>query len=455
MHQQHPKPLWRYLWLWSLAALALSWLTLVMVARFTGVHEADEITDGQLASSVALLLRQPALNAKAPITPESNQSPAASPDNYAPELHVLVWHDGQLVWDTHALAPALPADLRPQHQDLTLQVNGRSVVWRALLGQRELPGGHQRRVLVLIDKDRRDALGRDFAEHLVQPALILLPLVALLLLWATRRGIRPLEQLSQQVTDLDLDTGKTLADEQPFVELAGSVRAINSLVQRLQSQVLRERSFASDVAHELRTPLTAQVLQARLARGTEDVEQRNAALQQIEQDALRAGRILTQLTELTRAQGLDAGAMQAVNLNALAHQSVSEHVMLAHQRGQDLALELPARPLWVRGHPTMLELALRNLIDNALRHTPAGTQVEVRVQAWSDGQVCLSVNDDGAPGAAQTRALTGMGIGLTLVRRIAHWHGIAFEHQTGEPPWRTRYLLRWPAVTAAPDATII
>jgi two-component system sensor histidine kinase QseC len=106
---------------------------------------------------------------------------------------------------------------------------------------------------------------------------------------------------------------------------------------------------------------------------------------------------------------------------------------------------VPDRAVWVHGHNTMLELALRNLIDNALRHNPAGTQVEVSVVQQAQGQVSVRVNDDGAAGPARTAVQPGMGIGLTLVRRIADWHGVAFEQQVGTAPFTQCYALSWRA----------
>ena len=446
-----PRPLWRYLWILTLVALGMSWLTLVFVAYFTGLHEADEITDGQLASSVQMLLRQPPMAAPgaSPKGLASRESTTQGPENYAPETHVIVWQDERLLWDTHGIASALPGHLAEQPQDIVLVWKGQSQVWRALLGTANNGSGGTRKVLVLIDKNRRAALGRDFAWHMVRPALVLLPLVALLLLWAIRRGLLPLQRLADEVAGLDLDAGQMLPSRQPYEELFGAVNAINRLAQRLQAQVLRERSFASDVAHELRTPLTAQVLQARLARVVIDASERDLALQQVEQNALRAGRILAQLMDLARAQGLEQQAMQRLDLNALCHQMVTEHVPLAHQLGQELALEVPEAAVWVYGHSTMLELALRNLIDNALRHNPAGTQVEVSVTQQAQGQVSVWVSDDGAAWPARSEVQPGMGIGLTLVRRIADWHGLVFDQRDGVAPFTKSYALTWHAGAAS------
>jgi two-component system sensor histidine kinase QseC len=451
-----PRLLWRYLWAWTLLTLLTLWLTLAAVAYYTGLHEADEITDGQLVSSAELLLR-----AHARFAPASHAANPANERNthatgYAPELRLVLWEHGQVLWDTHGVAPLLPPDLRPGHQTLTLG-SPPAQPWRVFVADAPAHHGTARRVAVMIEMGRRQAMGRDIAEHIVRPALVLLPLVALLLAWAIRRGLRPLERLSASIASLDVDTGQMLPARQPFRELSSTIHAINTLVQRLQSQLQRERRFTSDVAHELRTPLTAMLLQSRLARASSDPGSRSAALESVEHDALRAGRILGQLLDLARAQSLDGQATEPVDLCALAREVTAAHAPLAYELGQELACEAPADPLQVPGHRTMLELALRNLVDNALRHTPAGTLVEVSVARGAAGGATLTVSDNGArmgtpPGAPQAPS-TGMGVGLTLVQRIAEAHGIAVDQTPGTPHSPHRFTLAWPApdTSAPPD----
>jgi two-component system sensor histidine kinase QseC len=95
----------------------------------------------------------------------------------------------------------------------------------------------------------------------------------------------------------------------------------------------------------------------------------------------------------------------------------------------------------------LLELALRNLVDNALRHNPAGTYVEVRVARDGAGQVTLSVSDDGGDFSAARApdAETGLGIGLTLVERIAQSQGAQLVRDAGAAPFGKRFALVWPA----------
>jgi two-component system sensor histidine kinase QseC len=446
-----PRSLWRYLWAWALGAVVALWMLLAGLAYSTGYHEAEEISDGLLVSAAQLLLSQP-LNAPLP-EPDASQPHASPqvalpkalaqhpPNAYAPEFHVLVWQDERLVWDSHGVHAQWPTKLALGHQTLGLTMQGVTQDWRVYVGE-STGGGSVRRVAVFMDPAGREALAADISEHILLPALVFLPLVALMLASAIRRGLLPLQRLSGKIAALDVDSGQTLVPQQPYRELGVTVQSINALVLRLQAQIGRERRFAADVAHELRTPLTALVLQARLARHGSAAEQAQA-LQAVEQGALRAGRILSQLLDLARAQSMTVDLSEPVDLCALALRVVSEHAALAHELGQDIALEAPEQP----GQSTLLELALRNLVDNALRHNPAGTYVEVRVARDGAGQVTLSVSDDGGDFSAARApdAETGLGIGLTLVERIAQSQGAQLLRDAGAAPFGKRFALVWPA----------
>lgn len=434
----------RYLWTWALLTLAIVWLALAAVAYYTGLDEADEILDGHLVSVAEPLLYPAARLLKAP--PQSATPPTRSPyaTVYAPELRLVVWEDERVVWDTHGIAALLPANLAQGHHTLVLDPSRPASTWRVFVADAPADATTARRVAVLTEMGWRQHLGTDLAEDIVLPSLVLLPLVALLMAWAIRRGLLPLERLSDQIAALDLDAGQTLPEQQPFRELAYAVDAINTLVQRQQLQLQRERRFTSDVAHELRTPLTAMLLQARRAREADNPADRAQALQTIEQDALRAGHILGQLLDLAHAQSLEALATETVDLCALAQRVLADHAPLAYERHQELALDAPSRPVQVQGHATMVELILRNLVDNALRHTPPGTLVEVRVAQTPQGTCTLSVSDNGARDGAQVSANPGMGVGLNLVQRMADAQGIALNHTAGTPVGPHRFTLSWP-----------
>lgn len=431
------RKLWRHLWLWTLAALGLVWASLVLVAWSTGRHEGRELADGQLVAAARLLLDAP-LQRPASAARTDADLPLLRFDPYSPELRVMRWRGSQLEWDSHGMATLITTPLRDGHQ---LVSDTEGAEWRVLQVR-----AHDTRLVVMIAVDHRNYLASDIAEQIARPVIFVVPLVALLLAWAIRRGLRPLNRLSDEIAALDTDAGQTLDEHHRFTEMAATVNAINRLVRQLQGQLERERDFATDIAHELRTPLAALVWQARTARDATSPTARDTALQQVEQDALRAGHILAQLTELARAHALDARAVEPLALRELAAGVLASFAQAAHGSGHQLSLQVPdaLATRHASGHRLMLELALRNLVDNALRHTPAGTQVEVALGEDAQG-LWLAVHDDGQRlGAAGAAAGGGLGLGLRLTQRLARWQGLQLAQEAAPEPFTTRYALRWP-----------
>ena len=430
------KSLKHYLLAWSAAALVLVWLLLALAAWSSGRHEAKEITDGKLIS-VARLLLSP--YDQASLDTPGNQ--AAHRRDYALELAVLRWDKGMLVEDSHGFATALGLRTPPPPglSSVRLGPAHGSGDWRMYVAAKP----DDQRVAVLVDMEDRHRLNLGLTRHVLLPVLVVLPLLMLALWWAIRSGLRPLDRLSEQVQNLDTAAGQRLDATHRHQEFASTVNAINRLVDALQSQAQRERAFASDVAHELRTPLASIALGARAARKAPNAE----VLERLEQDALRAGRILQQLLDLARAQR-DATAT-ATNVCEVASTVIGEHVPLAYGRGQELALQAPDKDVHLPVPRTLLELALRNLVDNAIRHTPSGTQIRIDVHDTGK-HIVVAVSDDGRRGnGVPAPATDGLRLGLRLVDRLAQHMGARLERGSAQPPMTTRYALVWPATTAS------
>ncbi|TNF51226.1 MAG: HAMP domain-containing histidine kinase [Burkholderiales bacterium] len=423
----------RYLWFWSAAALVLVWLLMAASTWSTGRHEAREITDGKLISVARLLL---APQDQQSLDTPSNQ--AAHRRDYAIELAVLRWEGGRLVEDTHGFATALGLRSPPTPGLSSVRVDpahGQGE-WRMYAAT----SPDNRQVAVLVDMEDRHRLNLELGQHVVLPVLVLLPLVMLALWWAVRRGLRPLGQLSDQVQSLDTAAGQRLDTEHRYQEFASTVSAINGMVDALQAQAQRERAFASDVAHELRTPLASIALGARAARAAPTAE----VLDRLEEDALRAGRILQQLLDLARAQrDPPLSLTTTTDVCEVASSIIEAHVPLAYERDQELALQAPDHAVHLPVPRTLLELALRNLIDNAIRHTPTGTQIRVDIDHSGDSTV-VSVSDDGGRvNGPPTPASGGLGLGLRLVERLAERMGARLESGHAQSPMTTRFALRW------------
>ena len=285
----------------------------------------------------------------------------------------------------------------------------------------------------MIELQERDELADDIAGQMIEPGLWLLPVVALALGLAIRRGMRPLNELSREVERLDLAQAERVSHRHALREFMPVVNSINTLLDRQQEALERERSLANEVAHELRTPLASIALQARALgdapAGAMDAPAQRAALARIGQDALHAGHVLSQLLALARAgRAMLADPPVPVDLAALARQVVAAHAQAAWPRGCSLSVQAP-EALGVMGNAVLLELALRNLVENALKHTPHGTQIEVQAGQGPDGEVWLQVCDDGRrsdgrrDGAERAAApVDSLHLGHEIVARVLRAH---------------------------------
>ena len=207
-------------------------------------------------------------------------------------------------------------------------------------------------------------------------------------------------------------------------ELQPLITAMNQALDRLEEGIRLQREFTSDAAHELRTPLA--VLRARVEMMPDQEE-----VAKIKSDIIVMSHVVDQLLEMAELEGTGISAAGKTDLSAA---SADVAVMLAEvaiHQGKSIALFGAERPVWVQGDPTMIFRAIRNLADNAIKHTRAGTTVELDVKP--NGSV--SVSDSGAGIREQDRAFLfrrfwrgdrnatdGTGLGLAIVSRIAEIH---------------------------------
>ncbi|MBC5765038.1 sensor histidine kinase N-terminal domain-containing protein [Ramlibacter albus] len=427
----------RDLFAWVLGGLGVVWASLLVAGWQAGQHEADELTDGHLASTSALLMAY----ANGSFMRESGaRLPDTASDlrahDYQQSLSVIIWDPRGNVLARSGDAPE-PGFGSPEGFT-TLSLGEPPQPWRAFSRWND---SHDRRVMVLLSERERDDLADDIAGQVIAPSLWLLPVVALVLGFAIHRGLRSLHELSQQVHALDVERGQQLDAAARPRELQGTVDAIDKLVVRYQAALERERSLASEFAHELRTPLASISLQARALQDADGAEV-PALARRLEVDALRAAEVLSHLLALARASRTElAEAAQPVALGELAQRVVAEMAPQADRTGHELELVADA-PLAVPGHAVLLELALRNLLENAVSHTPRGTHVRVEVDA---PRRTLAVCDDASDAASDsaTPALR-LGLGLRVIEKVAAVHGARFEAGTNPAGAGRRYAITFP-----------
>ena len=451
-----PRELGREIWRWVLLALAGAWIALVAASYQAGLHEAEEITDAHLAAAVNVLLQVSAFGAHPQPADMAEAAAEQGFQSYVPlgkrldltrSLAVVVWDNGRIVADSRPADERWPINAVNGYSTFsaTASPSGKMRHWRMFVAQRD--GGAQR-AAAMVTVEQRQRLGRIVGLTIARPAVLVLPLVALLLWWAIRRGLRPLHTLSERVAGLNLGSGARLEGVERFAEFQSVVGAINGLIERLRAQLEHERAFAADVAHEMRSPLAAITLQAQIAAQSSDTADRADALRRLGQEALRAGRVLAELLELARAQRPDGAEFGLVSLGAVAERSLAVFGQASHDSGHQLELMEPTPDVRVQGNAVLLDLAIGNLVANALRHTPRGTVVRIEVGGAPDGAAWIEVSDDGArPGAEDDGPAEGGGLGwgLRLVERIAGLHRARLVRAPGRAPMTTSFSLRWDA----------
>jgi two-component system OmpR family sensor kinase len=282
----------------------------------------------------------------------------------------------------------------------------------------------------------REELAISATRRTLAPLLVLLPLLALLVWKIVGRSLEPLDRLAGAAAS------RTPAALEPFdaqavpEEVVPLVQALNGLLERLRSAMAAQRAFVADAAHELRTPLAALKLQTQLARDADGAE-RATALSELEGGLDRATHVVRQLLTLARLEpGAEAsGTRGRVALSDLARQAVVDHAVLAERGQVDLGVTAADDDAVAVADAGALRTLLANLVDNAIRYTPAGGRVDVSAGV-DGGRPWLEVADTGPgiPAAERARvfdrfyrvpgaAATGSGLGLAIVRAIADRNG--------------------------------
>jgi signal transduction histidine kinase len=343
-------------------------------------------------------------------------------------------HDehGRVYFET--VLPSLPADLQQTFAEGFTRADSAEGAWR--LYTHVTPEGI---VQVGQPVSARDALARSLALEVLTPMLLLIPLLALVIGWAFRRALAPLDEASNRVRDRDASRLDPLPTAGVPEELLPMIAQINALLARLGSSLDAQRRFLADAAHELRSPVGALALQVQLARRAPLPESRAAAMDELERGVERARRLVQQLLDYAQLEpGVHRAPMRPVDLARLARAVVGDFAARADEARIDLGAEAPASA-WVTGsEPELLSLT-ENLIDNALRYTPALGAVTVAV-GRQGGEVQLSV-EDGGPGipAAEREAVfgrfhrvpgdptSGTGLGLAIVKSIVERHRGSIE----------------------------
>ncbi|SDV51620.1 ATP-binding protein [Chitinasiproducens palmae] len=303
----------------------------------------------------------------------------------------------------------------------------------------------------------REQLAARTAWRTLWPVILILPLLGVLIWRVVGRELGPLGALARALDARAPGSLAPLAPRRRVQELAPLVDALNGLLERLNAALDRQKGFVAAAAHELRTPLAAVRIQAQLLERASDDDERRTALADLRGGIARATRLAEQLLLLARTDpaGGAVGRAEPVDLKALIEAQVAALATVAFERGVDLGI-VEAAPARARGAADDFEILLGNLLDNAIKYTPAGGRIDVTLAAApaasasmaAEAGAVLSIADTGPGiqaderervfdrfyrGAGATGAAEGSGLGLAIVRQIAARHGIAIELSDARP----------------------
>ncbi|WP_018609721.1 ATP-binding protein [Uliginosibacterium gangwonense] len=284
----------------------------------------------------------------------------------------------------------------------------------------------------------RQHLLRELVEKFLQPVLYALPILALLLWFAVRMGLRPLDRVAGEIANRHPQRLDAVATDGAPTEIRPLIVQLNHLLARVGESLDNTRRFTADAAHELRTPLAAIRAQAQVARQSTQADEQQHALRQVLQACDLATHVIEQLLTLARLDGSSAPEAETINLRELAASVIAELIDTALAKHIDVALEDgPAPQIALR--PGLMRMLLRNLLDNAIRYSPAGSEVSLSITTHPDA-VVLDVADNGPGIPAEQRARifdrfyrivgsneAGSGLGLSIAQRVADIHGGRIE----------------------------
>ena len=408
---------------WLLGGVLLVGVIGGLIEYRSGLAEANAFFDYHLEQTALILRDEPVEYLWPPRIPSNNA-------DY--DFVVQVWTlDGELIYMSRPHA-ALPTFTTIGFST----VNTSSGRWR-VYGTQSLT----KVVQIAQPMNVRRQQAAQLALRTLAPFALLVPVLGLIVWLAVGHTLQPLQRLAKAVKARRVNALEPLSDERLPEEVRPLVGSLNDLLVRLNAALDRERAFMADAAHELRTPLTALHLQlGALARAATDTE-RLEAMGKLSEGVQRAIRLVEQMLALARQQPRAVPVHTQFALDELAREVVAELVPQADARQIDLGMS-EAQTVLVRGERDAVATLIRNLVDNAVRYTPAGGRVDVSVERPAEprAQALIRIVDNG-PGIAredrervfdrfyrrpETRT-PGSGLGLAIVRAIAVAHGATVE----------------------------
>ncbi len=397
------------LWL-SLAILVMS--VVAGIFSFVGAYDEAHETQDDVLRQVASLLRHQR-------TVLVDTAGTADAD---PEARLFVQYLAETTTRRNpASALALPSSL-PDGLHTVLLPGGS---YRVLASS--LPDGV--RIAVAQETAARDELAKDSAMRTVVPLLVLVPILLLVVADIVRKLLRPVARLAAEVEVRGDGQLHALPEQGLPTEIRPFVMAINRMLGRVSEVLEGQRRFIADAAHELRSPMTALSLQAERLESSQLSSEARERLAALRRGIDRSRVLLEQLLAYARVQSVETVSSARCDARVVVRRVLEDLMPLAEEKGIDIGIEGEVDAVVAISDPD-LGTVLKNLIENAIRYTPAVGRVDIAVQRA--GAMATVVVADSGPGIApdeRARVLQafyrtlgsdqiGSGLGLAIVKAI-------------------------------------
>ncbi|MEX6507181.1 ATP-binding protein [Jiella sp. M17.18] len=411
------------LFLILIAATGLVWLSATAWVYLSTRAEVEHVLDARLMEAARMV--SSLIDSQEIDTAVASLDPGIMPDvrhnPYERQLSCQIWSlTGTLI----GKSDGAPAERLSDHADgfAERRINGST--WRVYAIRDEKRGVQ---VLVGDNLDIRARLVRDMVKGLALPMTLILPSLAGLLWFGVGRGLKPLSQLAAGLEHRDADDLHALPQAGTASEIRPVVAALNGLFGRVAEARERERDFLSYAAHELRTPLSGLKTQAEIALRTDRAETRMLALTQIVTAVERTAQLVRQLLAMAEAEAAPAAGLRPLDLASVAKEAVCGQEARLRAKGGTFFVDPSLAGVSVFSNETLLGLALRNLVENAVSHSPPGGTVNL---VRTEGGIAVEDEGPGMPDAEIARATSrffrgsnrtpvGSGLGLAIVEVCA------------------------------------
>lgn len=353
------------------------------------------------------------------------------PEHYLDKFNFQVWSNGGTLLLHSANAPKIPL---VEEKDGFSDKRIANQSWRVFTAYNAKAG--TRTVLAERD-DARNELGQRIAQDDLYIMLLTFPLSGLLIWIIIGRGLNSLDKVAQEVANRAPSHLEPVNIAAVPTEIKPVIDELNKLFFRLKEGFEREKRFAADAAHELRTPLAALKTQAQVALNSNDIEEKNQALEKLIMSVNRSTHIVQQLLTMSSLvpEAVQLHEKDEVNLGRLTREILAMFTPSALEKQIELVFEQNNEPLVIQGNATALSILIRNLVDNAIRYCDEKGLVLVKITKHAE-EIILEVSDNGPgiPIEFQSRVFerffrvlgnksTGSGLGLAIVQQICELHG--------------------------------